>query len=157
MKPDKQKKLEKAGWKVGSSDEFLALSPEEAIYIEVKLALCDSIKSRRIEKRLSQTEFAELISSSQSRVAKLEAGDPSVSIDLAMKSLLKLGATKKIWQSSFTGRYSARISLCNRPANSVQRSVMNTVEHTHKLQLITARFKALFMRFTRKVPLRSWL
>ena len=95
MKPGKQKKLEKAGWKVGSTDEFLSLSPEESAYIDMKLALCDSVKSRRMEKRLSQNEFAKLISSSQSRVAKIEAGDPSVSFDLIMKSLLSLGASRK--------------------------------------------------------------
>ena len=95
MKPDKQKKLEGAGWKIGSADEFLSLTPEEAAFIEMKLALCDSVKSRRLKKRLSQTEFAKLISSSQSRVARIEAGDPSVSIDLVMKSLLCLGAAKK--------------------------------------------------------------
>ena len=95
MRPDKQKKLERAGWKVGSTDEFLSLSPEESAYIEMKLTLCDSVRSRRMKKRLSQTEFAKVISSSQSRVAKIEAGDPSVSFDLVMKSLLSLGATKE--------------------------------------------------------------
>ena len=95
MKSTKREKLEKAGWKIGSTDEFLSLSPEESAFIEMKLALCDSVKSMRTKKRLSQTEFARLISSSQSRVAKIEAGDPSVSFDLVMKSLLSLGATKK--------------------------------------------------------------
>lgn len=95
MKASKQKKLEKAGWKVGSADEFLNLSPEESTYIKMKLALCDSVKHKRIEKRLSQVAFAKKIASSQSRVAKMEAGDPSVSIDLVMKSLFALGVTKK--------------------------------------------------------------
>ncbi len=95
MKSSKREKLEKTGWKVGTVDEFLSLSPEESAFIEMKLALCDSVKSMRAKKRLSQTEFAKLISSSQSRVAKIEAGDPSVSLDLVMKSLLSLGATKK--------------------------------------------------------------
>ena len=95
MKSSKREKLEKTGWKVGTADEFLSLSPEESAFIEMKLALCDSVKSMRTKKRLSQTEFAKLISSSQSRVAKIEAGDPSVSFDLVMKSLLSLGATKK--------------------------------------------------------------
>ena len=95
MKSSKREKLEKAGWKIGSVDEILSLSPEESAFIEMKLALCDSVKSMRTKKRLSQTEFAKLISSSQSRVAKIEAGDSSVSIDLVMKSLLCLGATKK--------------------------------------------------------------
>ena len=95
MKVSKQKKLEKAGWKVGSADEFLNLSPEESAYIKMKLALCDLVKHKRIEKRLSQVAFAKKIASSQSRVAKMEAGDPSVSIDLVMKSLFALGISKK--------------------------------------------------------------
>ena len=95
MKANKRKKLEKAGWKVGSVDDFLGLSPEESAYIEMKIALSRSLKERRIKKRLSQVAFAERIDSSQSRVAKMEAADPSVSIDLLMKSLLALGASKK--------------------------------------------------------------
>ena len=95
MKSGKREKLDQAGWKVSSADEFLSLSPEESAFIEMKLALCDSVKSRRLKKRLSQTDFARLILSSQSRVAKIEAGDRSVSFDLVMKSLLKLGATRK--------------------------------------------------------------
>lgn len=95
MKSSKRRKLEKAGWKVGSADEFLDLSPEESAYIKIKLALCDSVKDKRIEKHLSQVAFAKKIASSQSRVAKMEAGDPSVSIDLIMKSLLALGVSKK--------------------------------------------------------------
>ena len=95
MKSDNREKLHKAGWKIGSVEEFLSLPPEESAFIEMKLALCDSVRSLRIKKRLSQTEFAKLISSSQSRVAKIEAGDSSVSLDLVMKSLLSLGATKK--------------------------------------------------------------
>ena len=95
MKANKQRKLEKAGWKVGSVDELFGLSPEESAYIEMKLALSKSLKQRRIKKRLSQVAFAAKIDSSQSRVAKMETGDPSVSIDLLMKSLLALGASKK--------------------------------------------------------------
>lgn len=95
MKANKQRKLEKAGWKVGSVDELLGLSLEESAYIEIKLALSKSLKQRRIKKRLSQVAFAAKIDSSQSRVAKMEGGDPSVSIDLLMKSLLALGVSKK--------------------------------------------------------------
>ncbi len=95
MKASKRKKLEKAGWKVGSANEFLELSPEESAYVEMKLALSKFLKERRIKKRLSQVAFAAKIDSSQSRVAKMETGDPSVSIDLLMKSLLALGTSKK--------------------------------------------------------------
>lgn len=95
MKPDKRKKLKKAGWKIGSTEEFLGLSAEESAYIAMKLALSDSLKNKRIKKGLSQVALAELIASSQSRIAKMEAADASVSIDLLVKSLLALGASPK--------------------------------------------------------------
>ena len=38
---------------------------------------------------------AHLVGSSQSRVAKMEAADASVSVDLLIRSLLKLGAARK--------------------------------------------------------------
>ena len=95
MKAAKRKKLEVSSWKIGSADEFLDLSPEEAAYVELKLSLSRSLKQRRSKKNMSQVEVAKLVKTSQSRVAKMEAGDPSVSIDLLIKSLLALGASPK--------------------------------------------------------------
>ena len=93
MKPGKRKKLQAAGWKIGSADEFLDLPADESAYIEMKLALSESLRKKRIKKKLSQVAFASLIASSQSRVAKMEAGDATVSIDLLIKSLLAIGAS----------------------------------------------------------------
>ncbi|MFN3713844.1 MAG: helix-turn-helix transcriptional regulator [Alcanivoracaceae bacterium] len=93
MQDSKRKKLEDAGWKVGGVDEFLGLTPEESAYIEMKLALSHTLRQRRLHNKLSQIELAKMVHSSQSRIAKMEAGDPSVSIDLIMKSLLVLGAS----------------------------------------------------------------
>jgi DNA-binding XRE family transcriptional regulator len=95
MKAAKQRKLELADWQVGSVDDFLDLSPSEAAYIAMKIDLGDSLKRRRIKNKLSQVELAKLVKSSQSRIAKMETGDPGVSIDLLMKSLLALGASRK--------------------------------------------------------------
>jgi len=95
MKVTKRKKLEAKGWKVGSAGDFLNLSPEEISYVELKLALSTSLKERRTKEKLSQVEVAKIVKTSQSRVAKMEAGDPSVSIDLLIKSLLALGASPK--------------------------------------------------------------
>jgi DNA-binding XRE family transcriptional regulator len=95
MKATKRKKLEAKGWKVGSVEDFLDLTPEELAYIELKLSLSNSLKERRAKKKLSQVEVAKIVKTSQSRVAKMEAGDPSVSIDLLVKSLLALGASPK--------------------------------------------------------------
>lgn len=94
MDKEKQQKLEENGWAVGSVDEFLELTPEESAYIELKLTLATNLRQRRQEQRLTQVELANLMHSSQSRVAKIEAGDPSVSLDLLIRSLLTLGVTQ---------------------------------------------------------------
>ncbi len=95
MDKGKKAKLAKKGWKVGTVAEFLDLSAEESAYIEMKLALSAKLKERRRRKKLTQAQLATAIESSQSRVAKMEAGDPTVSIDLLVKSLLALGISKK--------------------------------------------------------------
>ena len=95
MQQSKRKALTKKGWKTGSAKEFLELSDAELAIIELKLALASALKQRRQKQRLTQTAFAKAIASSQSRVAKMEAGDPSVSLDLLIKSMLSLGATRR--------------------------------------------------------------
>ena len=95
MNKSKRANLAKKGWKLGSADEFLKLSAEEAAYIELKLALSEKLKEKRLRKKLTQAELARLIHSSQSRIAKMEAGDPTVSVDLLVKSLLALGVSRK--------------------------------------------------------------
>jgi hypothetical protein len=95
MKAAKRRKLEKAGWKIGTADEFLGLNAEESAYIAMKLALSESLRNRRLKKGLSQVALAKLIESSQSRVAKMEAADPTVTLDLLVKSLLAMGTSPK--------------------------------------------------------------
>lgn len=93
MKKRKRTRLEAAGWAVGSVKDFLGLSEADAVLIEMKLALSRALRDRRKKYGVSQVQFAERLQSSQSRVAKMEAGDPSVSMDLLVSSLLLLGAT----------------------------------------------------------------
>jgi len=95
VRKDKRAKFELAGWKVGSVGDFLGLSAAEEARVELRLTLSRSLKERRTRRRLSQEQLAKLLRSSQSRVAKMEAGDPSVSIDLLIRSLLAIGATPK--------------------------------------------------------------
>jgi DNA-binding XRE family transcriptional regulator len=95
MKASKRQKLQKKGWKVGSPADFLGLSPEEEALVAMKLDLVGGIRSLRARNQITQAAFARRLGSSQSRVAKLEAGDRSVSIDLLMRALLNLGASKK--------------------------------------------------------------
>jgi len=94
MQQTKRKRLETNGWKVGTAADFLELTPEEETFIEMKISLSQSLKKMRKHKHMSQVDFAKLIRSSQSRVAKMESGSASVSIDLLIKSLLALGASQ---------------------------------------------------------------
>ena len=93
MDKAKTAKLERAGWKLGSAREFLGLTGEEAALIEIKLALARGIKERRLSLRLTQEDLAKRLRSSQSRIAKMEASDATVSMDFLVRSLLVLGAT----------------------------------------------------------------
>jgi ribosome-binding protein aMBF1 (putative translation factor) len=95
MKAAKRKRLEQAGWRVGSAEDFLELSKEEQALVEIKLALADAVRTQREKHHLSQSTLAARMRSSQSRVAKIEAGDPSVSLDLLVRAVLAAGATKK--------------------------------------------------------------
>jgi DNA-binding XRE family transcriptional regulator len=95
MDKKKQKTLEAAGWRVGGAADFLELSPEEAEYVELKLALGSYLREVRRDHHWTQTQLARRLGSSQSRVAKMEAADNSVSVDLLLKSLLSVGATPK--------------------------------------------------------------
>jgi predicted XRE-type DNA-binding protein len=95
MDKRKKKELISKSYKVGSAEEFLGLSTEESEYIELKLALSEALIKRRKKSNLTQAQLARMLKSSQSRVAKMEKGDPTVSVDLLVKSLLAMGADKK--------------------------------------------------------------
>ena len=107
MRQSKQKALEAKGWKISSAEDFLGLAEEELALIELKVALGNAVKHQRQKKRLTQKAVAKAISSSQSRVAKMEAGDPSVSIDLLVKSMITLGASKRDVAKAIGGRQAA--------------------------------------------------
>lgn len=95
MDKARKKKLEDAGWSVGSAEDFLGLTPDEAEFVEVKLALSETLKARRTQQGLSQAQLARKLGSSQSRVAKMEAADASVSVDLLVRGLIASGASKR--------------------------------------------------------------
>ncbi len=94
MKTSKKRKLEAEGWKVGSAAEFLELSDAEEVLVNMKLALAKNIKALRQQKKITQLELAKQIGSSQSRVAKMEVADRSVSMELLVRSLVSLGASR---------------------------------------------------------------
>ena len=95
VKANKRKKLESKGWKIGNAEAFLGLAPEEANYLKLKLVLGQNLRKLREKQKLTQVLLASLVETSQSRIAKMEAGDPSVSLDLLVKTLFALGASMK--------------------------------------------------------------
>ena len=104
MRESKRSKLAAKGWKLGSAKDFLGLSPQEQAYIELRLKLADGLKLRRGSRGVTQTQLARVLRSSQSRVAKMEAGDPTVSLDLLVKSLLALGTSNRELAAIITRR-----------------------------------------------------
>ena len=104
VRESRRSKLAAKGWKFGSAKDFLGLSPQEEAYIELRLKLADGLKLRRGARGVTQTQLARVLRSSQSRVAKMEAGDPTVSLDLLVKSLLALGTSNRELAAIITRR-----------------------------------------------------
>ena len=95
MKKSKQRKLEAAGWRVGTAAEFLELDDIESQLVEIKVSLSEELRKTRERRHLTQTELADRIGSSQSRVARMEGGGRGVSLDLLVQGLLATGATRR--------------------------------------------------------------
>jgi DNA-binding XRE family transcriptional regulator len=95
MKPQIQKRLERAGWRIGDAGNFLELTEDERRFVEMKLALAGGVREYRQRHGLTQAALARRLRSSQSRVAKIEAADRTVSLDLLVRALLALGATRQ--------------------------------------------------------------
>lgn len=110
MKKPKADRIRAGGWKIGDAQEFLGLSDEEAALIEVKLALADCVREERLRQNLTQTALAKRIGSSQSRVAKLEAGESAVSLDLMFRAAFNLGISLQVLGKRITKMRSPRQS-----------------------------------------------
>jgi predicted XRE-type DNA-binding protein len=110
MKASKRKRLEARGWVVGDVKTFLGLSDEESEFIEMKLALAESLKLRRTQQGMTQIQLAKRLESSQSRVAKMEGGDGSVSLDLLVRSLLTVGLTRREIAKVIAGKSRRRVA-----------------------------------------------
>lgn len=104
MTKSKLARLQADGWRVGDAEEFLELSDEEARLVALKLSLISAVKKSRLKRTLSQTDLALRMKSSQSRIAKIEAGDPSVSLDLIVRALIASGANTRDIQAAFTAK-----------------------------------------------------
>ena len=95
MHDARKRRLIAKGWRVGAAAEFLGLSAEERAYVELRIRLAEGLRRRRLERGMTQIGLAKAVGSSQSRVAKMEAGDPTVALDLLIRSLIALGVSPK--------------------------------------------------------------
>ena len=89
-----------------SGEETISGAVEDALaqlrMVELKVVLAQNLRHKRQERNLTQEQVALRLGSSQSRVAKMEASDPSVSMDLLVRTLLALGTTRKELAGMFT-------------------------------------------------------
>lgn len=95
MKPITKKKLAAAGFRVGTVQDFLELSDQDMALIELKIRLVQMLKATRQSAGLTQHRLATLLRSSQSRVAKMEAGAADVTLDLLCKALFAVGVSRQ--------------------------------------------------------------
>lgn len=91
MDMDKRKALEAAGFRLGDAADFLDLTEEERMLVELRVKLVEIIRRRREESNLSQKQVANRIKTSQSRFAKIEAAAPDVSLDQMFRALFAVG------------------------------------------------------------------
>ena len=87
-------RLHREGWVSGDASDFLEMPREEIEILDLRRSLANGIRQTRKSNKMTQSQLAIRIKSSQSRIAKMEAGDPSVSVDLMVKCLFSLGVNK---------------------------------------------------------------
>jgi DNA-binding transcriptional regulator YiaG len=93
MNKEKQKALAAAGFDVMDAEDFLDLTEEERRLVDLKVALGKTVREMRVRNHLTQSEVAKRMKTSQSRVAKIEAASPGVSLDQMFRGLFAVGGT----------------------------------------------------------------
>ncbi len=88
--------LTEAGFRIGDYGDFLELSDEERCVVELRVAIVKAIRGYRESQQLTQKQLAGKIKSSQSRVAKIEAGATGISLDLLLRALVAVGGRVNI-------------------------------------------------------------
>lgn len=95
MTQAKRSRAEADDWTIGNADEFLGLSADESTYIEIKLALAGLLVERRKAASLTQALLAPQVKTSQSRLARMEHADATMSIDILVRTLLSTGESRQ--------------------------------------------------------------
>src|SRR5262245_26622057 len=95
MNERKRLRLERAGWRSGTVQQFLGLTDAAAAYIETSVLLAAALRAVRRRRRMSLGVAARTIGTTTAAVGKLEAGNPSATIDELLGALLALGISPR--------------------------------------------------------------
>ena len=93
MDPAERKKHEVAGYAVGDAGDFLGLNDAERQLVDLRIVLSRAVKKARADGKLTQSQAAGRLKTSQPRYARVEAGYPDVSLDQICRALFALGGT----------------------------------------------------------------
>lgn len=91
MDRQKQQRLEAAGFQVGDAGDFLGLSDAERRLVQLRLEVGRAVRTAREKAGVTQQQLAARLKSSQSRIAKIEAAAPDVTLDLSIRALFAVG------------------------------------------------------------------
>lgn len=100
--------------------DWLGLSEAECDLIDIRLDLRRLVRFARERAGLTQAQAARKLKSSQSRVSKMESGDPSVPLDLLVTSALTPGATRQEAAAAVAGPATAEIAISTAPTQSAK-------------------------------------
>ena len=81
-------------WVETDVEELLDLSAQDLVIVEFRAALALALQQARKRQKLTQENAAKVIGTSQAQVARMEAGQSSITIDRLIKALIALGVPR---------------------------------------------------------------
>ncbi len=81
-------------WVETDVQELLDLSAQDLVIVEFRAALALALQQARKRQKLTQETAAKTIGTSQAQVARMEAGQSSITIDRLIKALIALGVSR---------------------------------------------------------------
>ena len=103
MATNKKKRLETPLGRAAGKERPL-LADAETVG-EMRSELTEAVRTIRLKAGLTQAELAKAMGSSQSRVAKMETGNPQASLELLVRALVAAGGQPRvevIWPNGAT-------------------------------------------------------
>lgn len=90
-----KKALERAGWTHGSYADFLQLTPEEKMIVDMRIAATLELERQRRATRLSQAEVARRMGTRQPNVSALFRNPGGATLDTLCRALAAYGLGRR--------------------------------------------------------------